>query len=209
MLARELSADGAVWLAHLTWNQGAGGSNPLPPILDYPFGKVYGSRAMFVEKKPKIIDGTECWLCSKCKKWLPAKQFYKMSSAANGLRSNCKTCARQYHIDNRQVNLERNRQYHADNKQACNERSRQYYADNRQAMLEHDAKRHKTPKGRARLAVTNAVRDGVLFKPGRCEKCNEPFEKHLLHGHHEDYSKPLEVEWLCSKCHGKRHRMAA
>lgn len=26
-----------------------------------------------------------------------------------------------------------------------------------------------------------------------------------MQGHHPDYSKPLEVEWLCPRCHGARH----
>ena len=30
-----------------------------------------------------------------------------------------------------------------------------------------------------------------------------------LHGHHEDYSQPLEVVWLCAPCHGLRHRTGA
>ena len=63
-------------------------------------------------------------------------------------------------------------------------------------------------KRRARVALGNAIRDGRLVKPGRCSKCHEAVLSQRLHAHHRDYSKPLEVEWICSRCHGREHRAA-
>jgi excinuclease UvrABC ATPase subunit len=39
--------------------------------------------------------------------------------------------------------------------------------------------------------------------PGRCETCGGADK---LEAHHEDYRRPLEVTWLCTRCHGNRHR---
>lgn len=56
---------------------------------------------------------------------------------------------------------------------------------------------------RAQTAVNNAVRDGRLVRPLLCERCDQPGK---IEAHHQDYTKPLEVEWVCQKCHGKdRH----
>jgi len=60
-------------------------------------------------------------------------------------------------------------------------------------------------KAKARDDVSNAIREGRLFKPDRCECCRQQFPPKGLHGHHKDYSKALEVEWLCPSCHTKRH----
>ena len=57
----------------------------------------------------------------------------------------------------------------------------------------------------ANRKVRTQVQLGKIKKPTHCEECLEPSV--ILHGHHEDYSKPLEVQWLCPKCHGKRHRV--
>lgn len=54
----------------------------------------------------------------------------------------------------------------------------------------------------ANNAVNNAVRDGKLKKKP-CEKCGT--EKGV-HAHHDDYSKPLQVRWLCPTHHGEEHR---
>ena len=47
-----------------------------------------------------------------------------------------------------------------------------------------------------------AVQTGEVIKPLFCERCGR---KARLSGHHEDYSKPLKVIWLCSSCHKIRH----
>jgi hypothetical protein len=51
-------------------------------------------------------------------------------------------------------------------------------------------------KRKAKQAVNNAVYRGKLLKTP-CRDCGDPNSE----GHHEDYSKPLEVIWLCRKHH--------
>lgn len=49
-------------------------------------------------------------------------------------------------------------------------------------------------------AAYKAVREAEL-EPQSCEICGaEPTE-----GHHDDYTKPLEVRWLCKSHHNKWH----
>ncbi len=51
-----------------------------------------------------------------------------------------------------------------------------------------------------------AIRRGELVRPSACEKCQEPARPEIgqrgrITAHHEDYTKPLEVIWLCHECH--------
>jgi hypothetical protein len=55
----------------------------------------------------------------------------------------------------------------------------------------------------ARRVLRNAIATGKISKPSICPLCGR---KAILQGHHRDYTKPLDVEWLCSVCHGKEHR---
>lgn len=58
-------------------------------------------------------------------------------------------------------------------------------------------------KANVRSHANLAQQRGQL-SPQPCAKCGgTPAEKH-----HPDYAKPLEVEWLCRKCHRKLHREA-
>lgn len=48
--------------------------------------------------------------------------------------------------------------------------------------------------------VQAAFRRGEIQR-GSCEVCGNP----KTDGHHDDYSKPLEVRWLCRKHHRQHH----
>tara|TARA_R110000868_G_scaffold133217_4_gene344732 strand:- start:1541 stop:2155 length:615 start_codon:yes stop_codon:yes gene_type:complete len=57
-------------------------------------------------------------------------------------------------------------------------------------------------KKKAVASVNNAIMYGKMIRPSKCSRC--PNENNI-EGHHTDYSKPLEVIWLCRKCHNKEH----
>lgn len=50
--------------------------------------------------------------------------------------------------------------------------------------------------------INMRIRRGLLRRPDRCSECGQEAR---VDGHHEDYDKPYEVEWLCRSCHMKRH----
>lgn len=61
--------------------------------------------------------------------------------------------------------------------------------------------RKRNPKSYlAHLSVSAALRLVVLVKEP-CEVCGEP----KAEAHHDDYSKPYDVRWLCRPCHKAHH----
>lgn len=58
-------------------------------------------------------------------------------------------------------------------------------------------------QNRARALVGLAVERGLLLRPSACESCGAEVS---LEGHHDDYSKPLTVRWLCKSCHFEWHK---
>lgn len=54
--------------------------------------------------------------------------------------------------------------------------------------------------------VRAAITSGALVRPAVCERCScmpglASDGRAKIQAHHADYSKPLDVEWICAKCH--------
>jgi hypothetical protein len=94
------------------------------------------------------------------------------------------------------------------------ERVNRYRARNLEQVQEKDRARGRRAgdpvKERARKILFMAVARGDVV-PGACEVCGtSPVlsdGRRGVHGHHDDYEKPLEVRWLCTAHHGEAHRM--
>jgi hypothetical protein len=111
---------------------------------------------------------------------------------SDGHLNKCKDCAK---LDV-SANYRANRNYY---KSYDIERNKK--PERRESRKQH-ARKHKQrnpDKAKARNAVGNALRHGTLIRQP-CEMCGE-----VAQAHHEDYSKPLEVKWLCFKHHRMTH----
>ena len=127
--------------------------------------------------------------CFKCGEYKPLSDYYKHSRMADGHLNKCKECTRSDTKKNRNDRIDYYREYDRDRGNRQSIEYRQKYA-----------KDH--PKAcKARNAVSNAVRDGRMEKKP-CEVCGTTVR---LHAHHDDYSKPLDVRWLCAAHHRQWH----
>ena len=66
-------------------------------------------------------------------------------------------------------------------------------------MYEYDKSRDRV-KVKCRMTVREAIQRGKISR-GDCVKCGKP----QAQAHHEDYTKPFEIVWLCSTCHAEHH----
>ena len=159
--------------------------------------------------------------CTKCGEFKDESFFNKRKQSKDGLRYDCRECQkvekREYYRKNKDKTIAQQRVYRAENKDKIAVKRRVYRAENREATREIDREwRKKNPeaireknrkwrksnphKRKAHMAVSYALEKGTLKKEP-CVICGE--EK--VDAHHENYSKPLEVIWLCRKHHRRLH----
>ncbi len=126
------------------------------------------------------MDEKECVHCGQVK---DLGDFYKNKKAKDGLASWCRVCTDTFAAAYRKSHPERV-------KETQRQRHIRWRAENPE-------------KRRANKAVRRAIKSGKLVRPDKCEDCGglPPIE-----AHHDDYSKVLDVDWLCRRCHVGRHK---
>ena len=166
-------------------------------------------------------------LCSKCQQTLPLSAFSLQQGRPHGRRSHCKTCIakaeRVRYLQPKSEALEK----------ACTKCGalKPHYEfafditkfDGRKTYclachvaaqrgrghgLRHAQKVSESLRRKAHVVVGNAIRAGKLTRQP-CESCgahgvNEN-GRSIVHAHHDDYAKPLDVRWLCTQCHARVH----
>lgn len=127
--------------------------------------------------------------CIECGVAKPLLDFYPHPQMADGYLNRCKDCVKS-RIKRRRVEaIEEYRQ---------RDRARFKTPERKEVVKRARAKmREEHPeKIKARAAVSNAIRDGRITKEP-CHLCGNPNSE----AHHEDYSRPLDVHWVCQECH--------
>lgn len=146
--------------------------------------------------------------CKKCGETKPLSEFYKHKAMADGHLNHCKECKRKDAINVRNANIDYYRAYdqaRANNPERVQSRLNYAQSENGRIMAKKSSanftKNNPVAK-KCQTAVRSAIRDGRLVKAA-CEVCGSTSK---IHGHHNDYSKPLDVRWLCPKHHAEWHK---
>ena len=144
--------------------------------------------------------------CKVCGMTSDTVEFY------TGVSNRCKECHKIKVKENREAKSDYYREYDAkrfQNDPKVKERHKKYQkTDAGKASMTASRKKwvSQSPEKRAaHVLLGNAVRNGFVVKPIFCSKCGKHENSRKIHAHHEDYTKPLDVIWLCAQCHKNEH----
>jgi hypothetical protein len=141
-------------------------------------------------------------VCCRCKIGRDESEFAKNHRAADGLNYHCNVCRaswlRSVYPIKRELVQATNRRWREKNPELAaliHKKATDKYALNNIKIR------------KANVAVREAKKKGLLLAQP-CECCFK-FSGQVVaaQAHHDDYSKPLDVRWLCSRHHKGWHRL--
>lgn len=149
--------------------------------------------------------------CFKCLCEKPLDAFYTHGAMGDGRLGKCKECTRADVRANRLAKIDHYRAFDKSrasmpHRVAARKEYAQTPEGKRAYQRAHKASTLRYPdRNKARTTLGNAVRDGRVIP---WPVCAIPECSGKPHGHHPDYSRPLDVVWLCDKHHKEAHALA-
>ena len=128
-------------------------------------------------------------VCRKCGENKDLSEYYAHSEMSDGHLNICKTCTKIRVTTHREANLEAIREYDKSRGSRQTKESLQKY------------RRDNPQKYKAHSLCGRAVLSHKLIKESCMFDCIGKVE-----GHHNNYSRPLSVVWLCPHHHKRYHK---
>lgn len=147
--------------------------------------------------------------CKSCQTEKDENEFYASD------RHHCKTCKKEQSKKNRLANIEHYKEYDKNrtNKkervQMCKEYKERLRKENPEKFdevfhgIRKRYRKNHSEADRAHNILNDALRYGKIERPNKCVMCQKECKPQA---HHYDYSKPLDVLWLCVRCHANVHK---
>ena len=161
-------------------------------------------------------------ICANCGQMKTKDEFEPRQYMPDGLWHKCKECRHPSYTPEEAVAAKAKiRAYdpeYLDRVDSNRVKASEWYQKNKENLREYRerpdrkeassayTKRYRREKAHildSHQEVAKAVRKGILKRPLLCSRCSK---SGTVHGHHHDYTKPLDVTWLCPACHHGEHR---
>lgn len=148
-------------------------------------------------------------MCRECNIEKPLLDFYSHKGMKDGHLNKCKECVKLRIEKYAKLNVEKKKEWcrnYANSKKG-KAKSAKYlsteYGKTVKLRASENYKKRYPLKVKANHFVAYAIECGNLIKPSVCSECKSESK---LEGHHDDYTKPLVIRWLCIPCHKQWHR---
>jgi hypothetical protein len=162
--------------------------------------------------------------CSTCRIIKEDSEFYKDKTMKNGLHPKCKSCSKllreKYRISGKikewdskynnsiKGNTARSiykKKWYSENLNRIHDYNNSPYMKKKKYNYTKQYRIKNKEKFRAYNILGEAVRSGRINKQNSCSVCK--ISGVVIEAHHYDYSKPLDVVWVCNKCHKNIHKL--
>lgn len=151
--------------------------------------------------------------CKTCGLAKDISNYYKAIRTIDGLRGSCIDCEkvkmRQRYLANKDSYKKAAEKYRRSEKgkrvhKEANSRFRRTEKGKLSVTKSRNTFRSRFPeKHAAHITLNNAVAAGKIQKLP-CSVCGSNSK---VEAHHHDYSKPLDVDWLCQEHHKEKHHV--